>query len=187
MWGGTIPLRIIYFVTIHEATSKWHFFPKLVLLLSQNFECSYLLQNKHFWSILGHFNLWLKTAIHHWKGLFKGYKNGFVVESQILDLIFGLSFHHTSFISSLNEQCKGILNIHTLKAFQWYHGDPIWCLFTLSTKVLNIQNFNTSGIPKMRVHLEVIGFHLLYSPPFMKGCFTLEHIFLASWAFALHT
>jgi hypothetical protein len=31
-----------------------------------------------------------------------------------------------------------------------------------------------------------IGLHPLHSPPFVRVCFTPKHIFLASWAFALH-
>jgi hypothetical protein len=41
-------------------------------------------------------------------------------------------------------------------------------------------------IPKMGVHMGVIGFYPLHSPPFVKVCFTFKHIFLTSWAFAFH-
>jgi hypothetical protein len=34
-------------------------------------------------------------------------------------------------------------------------------------------------IPKMRVHLGVIGLNLLHSPSFVRMCFTFEHTFLA--------
>ncbi len=50
---------------------------------------------------------------------------GFVVKSQILNLTLGLFFNHNSFISSLNEQCQGILCIYILTPFIWYLGDPI--------------------------------------------------------------
>jgi hypothetical protein len=43
-----------------------------------------------------------------------------------------------------------------------------------------------NAIPKVGVHLEIIGLRLLHFPPFVRVCFTLEHIFLASWALALH-
>jgi hypothetical protein len=39
--------------------------------------------------------------------------------------------------------------------------------------------------PKVRVHLVVIGPHLLHSPPLVKMCYTFEHI---SWPHvALHS
>jgi hypothetical protein len=50
-------------------------------------------------------------------------------------------------------------------------------MFAFSTKVLNITNSYTSAIPKVGMHLGVIGLHLLHSPPFVKMCFTLKHIF----------
>jgi len=43
-------------------------------------------------------------------------------------------------------------------------------------RVLNIHNFCMSVIPKVGVHLEVIGLHPLHSPRFMKVCFTPKHI-----------
>jgi hypothetical protein len=49
------------------------------------------------------------------------------------------------------------------------------CLFNQS---FEIQNSCTSATPKMGVHLEVIGLHLLHSPPFVKVCFTFKHILL---------
>jgi hypothetical protein len=111
----------------------------------------------------------------------------FVIKSQIPNLTLNLSFEHNSCISNLNEQCKGTLGIYTSKTFQWYPGGPIWCLFAFSTNVLNIQDSRMSAIPKVRVHLGVIGVHLLRSPPFVRMHFTLKHTFLASWALALYT
>jgi hypothetical protein len=42
---------------------------------------------------------------------------------------------------------------------------------------LNICNSHTSTIPKVGVHLGIIGLHPLHSPPFVKVCFTPKHIF----------
>jgi hypothetical protein len=49
-------------------------------------------------------------------------------------------------------------------------------------KVLNIRNSRMIAIPKVGVHLGIIGLHPLHSPPFVRMCFTPKHIFLASWA-----
>jgi hypothetical protein len=64
---------------------------------------------------------------------------------------------------------------------------PIWCLFALLTKALNIQDSRTSVIPKVGVHSGAIGFNLLHSFQLVKVCFTFEHTFLASCALASHT
>jgi hypothetical protein len=62
-------------------------------------------------------------------------QRGFVVRNQTPNLTLDPFFAHLySCISSLNGQCKVILNIDTSKKIQWYIGDPIWCLFALSTK-----------------------------------------------------
>jgi len=82
---------------------------------------------------------------------------GFMVKSQILNLTPSPYFDHNSCISSLNEQCKGILGIYTSRPFQWYPWGPIWWLFTFSTKALNIWESCMNAIPKMEVHLGIIG------------------------------
>jgi hypothetical protein len=51
------------------------------------------------------------------------------------------------------------------------------CLFTFSTKALNIHNSRTSVILKMRMHLRVIGLYPLHSSPFVIVCFTPKYIF----------
>jgi hypothetical protein len=61
----------------------------------------------------------------------------------------------------------------------WYFGGLIWWCVAFSTKVLNIQNSYTNVTPKVGMHLGVIGFHLLYTPPFVRVCFTFKHIFLS--------
>jgi hypothetical protein len=100
---------------------------------------------------------------------------GFVVGSQISNLTLDFSFYCNSCISSVIEQCKGILGIYISKHFQWYHGGLIGCVFTFSTRALNIQNSHTSAIPKVGVHLEVIKFNFLHSPPLMKVCHSWTH------------
>jgi hypothetical protein len=77
------------------------------------------------------------------------------------------SFDHNSCTSSLNKQCEGTLSIYTSSPFQWYPKCPIWCLFDFSTKALNIWDSHTSVIPKVGVHLGIIGLHLLHSPSFV--------------------
>jgi hypothetical protein len=42
---------------------------------------------------------------------------------------------------------------------------------------MNIHNSCMSATPKVRMHLGVIGLHPLYSPPFMRMCFTPKHNF----------
>jgi hypothetical protein len=82
---------------------------------------------------------------------------GFVVGSQILNLILNPFFYHNSCISSLNKQCEGTLGICTSRILQWSLKDSIWCLFGFSTKVLNIWDFHTGAILKMGMHLGIIG------------------------------
>jgi hypothetical protein len=55
---------------------------------------------------------------------------GFVVRSQIPNLILDPSFDHNSCISGLNEQYEGTLGIHILRPFQWYLDGLIWCFFS---------------------------------------------------------
>ncbi len=78
---------------------------------------------------------------------------------------------------SLNEQCEGTLSIYVSRPFYWCPRGPIWCFFAFQTKVLNIFNSRTSATPIVEVHLGVIWFHPLHSPPFARMCFTPKHIF----------
>ncbi len=112
---------------------------------------------------------------------------GFVIASQIFNLTPNLSFDHNSCILDLNEQCDSTLGIYTSRPFQWYHRGPIWCLLTFPTKVLNSRDSRMNVIPKVGMHLGVVVFHRLHSPPFVRVCFTPKHTLLASWALALHT
>ncbi len=68
-------------------------------------------------------------------------------------------------------------NFKHLRFKKWYHGGPIWCLFTFSTKVRNICNFHMSATPKVGVHLGIIGFHPLHSPSIVRVYFTPKHTF----------
>jgi hypothetical protein len=43
--------------------------------------------------------------------------------------------------------------------------------------VLNICNLYTSAIPKVGMHLGIIGLHPLHSLPFVKVCFTPKYTF----------
>jgi len=49
-------------------------------------------------------------------------------------------------------------------------------LFAFPTEVPNFCNSYTNAIPKVGVHLRVIGLHPLYSPPFVRAHFTPKHI-----------
>jgi len=124
----------------------------LGLLLSQNFGHSYRSQIKYSW------NMWKEYLITS-KDFSKGVLHapirndltctlrGFVVRNQILNLILGPSFDHNSFISNLNEQCKGILSIYTLKPFQWYLGRAylvFFYLFNQGSKYLTLAQIQLS-------------------------------------------
>ncbi len=61
--------------------------------------------------------------------------------------------------------------------FSKVYGGLIWCFFAFPTKAVNICNSHTSAIPKVVLHLGVIGLHPLHYPPFVRVCFTLKHIF----------
>jgi hypothetical protein len=63
-----------------------------------------------------------------------------------------------------------------IKTFLMLSWGPIWYIFAFPTKAMNICNSHTSVIPKVGMHLGVIGFHPLHSPPFVKVCFALKHI-----------
>jgi hypothetical protein len=144
--------------------------PNLGLLLSQKLRRSYLLQIKPFWNMQGDYLIFpkkdLSNSVLH--SQIKDYLTptlrGFVVRSQIPNLTPIPSFDHNSCTSGFNEQCENTLNIYTSIHFQWYLGGPIWCLFSLPTKALNIRNSHTSAIPKVGVHLGVIGLHPLHFP-----------------------
>jgi hypothetical protein len=159
--------------------------PKLGLVLSQNFRHSYLFQIKSILKIWRQYPIALKkifstciTCTNH--NSFDPYFQGFVVGSQIPNLTIALFINHNSCKSCLNEQCEGTLSICASKPF-----GPIWCLFAFPMKAMNIRNFSTNATPKVGVHLGVIGFHPLHSPPFLRVCFTPKQIFLGSWALAL--
>jgi len=113
---------------------------------------------------------------------------GFMVKSQISNLIINLFWDHNSCISGLNEQCKGTLGIYIWRNFQWNPMGPVWCLFALSTMVLNTRDSRMNKTnSKMWMHLRVIRLNFLHPPPFVKMYFILEHTLLASCVHAFHT
>jgi hypothetical protein len=165
--------------------------PKLRLLLSQSFRHSYLPQINfllHARALCYSPQKDLSNNVSH--ALTGDHSTltlrGFVVGNQVHNLVPILSFDHNSCISYLNEQWEGTWGIYTSRTFQWYPKVPIWCLFTFLTKAMNIQDSRMSATPKVGVHLGVIGFHPLHSPPFVRMCFTPKHTFLALWALAFH-
>jgi hypothetical protein len=84
--------------------------------------------------------------------------------------------------------CLEILNVHIFpksNMFGTCEGNvlqPIWFLFTLSTKALNIQNSCMNPTPKVGVHFEVITLS-----PLVKVYFAFEHTLLASCVLAFYT
>jgi hypothetical protein len=161
-----------------RVTSKWHFFPKTpkigtfvvqkfwMLIFSPNQAC---LEHVRALSSYAKKNL-SKGVSYAWiRNHLTVVLRGFLIGSQIFNLIPTPSFDHNSCILGLNEQCKGTLGIYTLRNFQWYHKDPIWCLFIFLTKILNIQDSRTNATPKVEVHLWVIGLHPLHSLSFVAS------------------
>jgi len=111
---------------------------------------------------------------------------GFVVKNQISNLTPDFSFDQNSCISYLNEQWEGTLGIYISRTFQWYLVGWIWCLFTFSTKALNIQNSYMNVIRKMGVHLGSIGLHFLHYIPFVR-VFHIRTHFLSLMGPCIHT
>jgi len=107
--------------------------PKLVLLLSQNFGCSYLYQIKYFFEnvrkIFYSFQKIFPIGIHL-APIFKG----FMVGSQISNLILGLSFDHNSCKSGLNEQFKVTLSIYASRNLLMVSWGPNLVLVYLSNQ-----------------------------------------------------
>ncbi len=180
------------------ATSKWHFFswfpsgsPKIGIFVVSKF---WRLISSSKQAYLEHvktiFYSLQKDLFNNLHALRRDHLThvlmGFVVESQIPNFTSNLFFNHNSCILGLNEHCEGTLGIYTSRHFQWYHKGSIWCLFSFSTKALNIQDSHRNATPKVGVHLGIIGLHLLHSPSFVRVCFTPEHTLLNSWALALY-
>jgi hypothetical protein len=174
------PLLKVYYVILHKGYIQMAFFPEIPkwesqnwrFLLFWNFGHSYLFQIKPFWSIQAQYLISFKKIFSI--VFYTPIKNhlihalrGFVVKNQFPNLIPNPSFDHNLCILCLNKQCKGFLVIYTLKSFQWYPRGSIWCFLVFSTEALNIQNSHTSVTPKVGMHLGVIGFHFLHSPPFV--------------------
>ncbi len=146
-------------MTLWKGYIEWHFFPKIGTLVIPKL-----------WTFISSSN---QACLEHMKVIFYSLQKdlcngvlhaliinhltpnlrGFVVGSQILNLILNPSFDHNSCIWGLNEQWEGTLGIYTLMFFQWYLGGPISCLFAFSTNVLNFWDFRMNVAPKVRVHL----------------------------------
>jgi hypothetical protein len=61
------------------------------------------------------------------------------------------------------------------KTFLIVSWGSIWFLFVFPTKAPNIYNSCTNTTPEVVVHLGIIRFHPLHSPPIVKMCFTPKH------------
>jgi hypothetical protein len=113
---------------------------------------------------------------------------GFVVGSQIFNLVPDPSFDHNSCILGLNEQCNGTLGITLQKKIPMVSCGPNLVFVHLSN-----QSFEHSGLSHKcnSQNGSALGGHwapsLTLSPICEKVCFTLKHTFLTSWALALHT
>jgi hypothetical protein len=79
----------------------------------------------------------------------------FLVGSQIGSLTPGPSFGHNLCFKCLNDQCKPILDIYVLRAFQWYkeHHKPL--RFDPSNYSLKFRESTKTPSPKMGVALGV--------------------------------
>lgn len=75
------------------------------------------------------------------------------------------------------------LHFNTFPMVSW---GPIWCLFVLSSKVLNIRDSYMNATLKVGMHLWVIRFIFLHYFALVRMSFIIEHIFLASHTFAFH-
>ncbi len=64
------------------------------------------------------------------------------------------------------------LHFNTFPMVFW---GPIWCLYTFSSKVLNIQDSYMNVTLTMGMHLGVIKFNFLHSFTFVKMSFIFEH------------
>jgi hypothetical protein len=82
-----------------------------------------------------------------------------MVESQITNLTFGLSFGHNLCFICPNGSCEPILDIYILKAFQWYKEifNPMG--FDPCNLFLKIPKSIGTPTPKVGVHLGVWRFN----------------------------
>jgi hypothetical protein len=111
---------------------------------------------------------------------------GFVVKSQIPNLIPNIFFYHNSCIWSMNEQCKGILGIYISRNFPWYHESLILGLFCLSNQGFEHLGFSHQCSSQSENALGSHWVPSLHSLSFVKMSFTFQHTFLASWTLAFH-
>jgi len=126
-----------------EVTSKWHFFsglPSETFIVPKFWLVIYISNQvclEHVREISYSYQKDISNGVWHTpiKAYLAHTLKGFMVGSEIFNLNLNPSFDYNSCISSLNEQCKGILGSYILKHFQWYFGGSNWCSFTLLTKV----------------------------------------------------
>ncbi len=114
MGRGTTPLLIVYFVTLHKGYIQIAFFHKTPKWESQNWESRNYFE--HVRAMIYSLQKDLFNSVFHspiGNDLTLDLR-GFVVGTQIRNLIPNLSFDHNSCISSVNWQCMGIL-ISTLQ------------------------------------------------------------------------
>jgi hypothetical protein len=65
-----------------------------------------------------------------------------------------------------------------LKTFSMVSWGPNWCMFAFLIKGLNIRDSCTCAIPKVRVHLGVIGAHSFSPSPTCESLFHSQTHFL---------
>jgi hypothetical protein len=127
LWEETLLPSLYYIMWLStRATFKWHFIPGFP---SGNPKIGTLVVLK-FWTLISSSN---QTFLDHARAISYSFQKnlsnsvlytpiedhltvalrGFVVKSQVPNLIPNPSFDHNSCISGLNKQCKGTLSIYT--------------------------------------------------------------------------
>ncbi len=93
-----------------------------------------------------------------------------MVENQIVNLTFNLSFGHNLCFKYLNGSCKPILKIYVPRAFQWYKELFNLMGFDPYNYTLKVWESIKTPTPKMGAHLGVWGFipYFSHTPKSMK-------------------
>jgi len=92
-----------------------------------------------------------------------------VVESQIANLIFSLSFGHNLCFKCPNESCESILDIYVLRSFQWYKElfNPLG--FDPCNYSLRIRESTWTPTPKVGVDLGMWRFIPSHTPTLLEA------------------
>lgn len=94
------------------------------------------------------------------------------------NLIHNLSFQ------SPNGECKFICNIFIWRPFRWFKYSLIETRFSIWTFVTKIWDTHKTPIPKVEIHLKVLGFIPLHFLTLVRTCLSPMMCFLNSLAFS---